>query len=96
MTYRVKVSARAQRDLKRLFETLDAQQSAQAAQWFNGLETAILSLNNSPSRCPVTKENPNLRQLLYSSQSYIYRVIFEIDSENAVVTILHIRHGSRN
>jgi hypothetical protein len=54
MTYRVDLTARATRDLRRLFLRIDAAQSGQAREWFNGLEQAILTLDEHPARNPAT------------------------------------------
>lgn len=95
MTYHVDLTKRASRDLRRLYQDIDAVNSIHARDWFNGLEAAILSLDENPSRNPVAPENKALRHLLYGSRSYVYRVIYRIDEAQHLVTVLHIRHGSR-
>ena len=95
MAYRVELTSRAHRDLRRLFQTIGAADSAQARLWFDGLEDAILSLEKYPARGPVTPEDSDLRHLLYGSSRYVYRVIYSIDEIHRLVTVLHIRHGSR-
>jgi plasmid stabilization system protein ParE len=95
MKYRVDLAPRAQRDLRRLYQTIDAANSKLAHQWFNGLENAILSLGEFPARCPTIPENPDLRHLLYGHKPYIYRIIYAIDHRARVVTVLHIRHGAQ-
>ncbi len=95
MAYRVEVTARAVRDLRRIYGAIEAANSQVAHRWFNGLEAAIVSLNDSPARSPQTPESPNLRHLIYGSKSYAYRIIYRIDEERERVTVLHIRHGSR-
>jgi toxin ParE1/3/4 len=95
MTYRVELTGRAKRNLRRIFQTINAVDSRQAHIWFNGLETAVLSLDRYPARNPITPEDSNLRHLLYGGPRYVYRIIYAIDERRRVVTILHIRHGSR-
>jgi plasmid stabilization system protein ParE len=95
MTYHVELTARAVRNLRRIYQTIHAGDSKQAHAWFNGLEDAIFSLQQNPARSPATPEHSHLRHLLYGSSRYVYRVIYEIDERNRVVTVLHIRHGSR-
>ena len=56
---------------------------------------AVLSLSEHPSRCPTTSEDEGLRHLLYGRKPHIYRVIFTIDQQAQLVTVLHIRHGAR-
>jgi plasmid stabilization system protein ParE len=65
-----------------------------ARRWFNGLELAILSLGEHPSRCTVAPENSKLRHLLYGKR-VVYRIIYSIDMSREIVTIVHIRHGAR-
>ena len=43
---------RALSDLAYLYERVNAENSEAAAQWFNGLEEAIHSLEEQPARCP--------------------------------------------
>lgn len=95
MTYRVELTARARRDLERLYRAINAASSELARIWFNGLEAAVLSLDQHPARCPVTPENPGLRHLLYGRKGHVYRIIYALDEPRRVVTVLHIRHGAR-
>jgi plasmid stabilization system protein ParE len=95
MTYRVELTARAGRNLRHIFAQIDAGDSAQARAWFNGLETAVLSLAEHPARSAVTPENSDLRHLLYGGGRSIYRVIYRIDETRQVVTVVHVRHGAR-
>ena len=95
MTYRVKLTARAGRNLRRIYRDINAEDSGQAHAWFNGLEAAILSLDEYPNRCAVTPEDSSLRHLLYGNPPHIYRVVYAIDEHSRVVTVLHIRHGAR-
>jgi toxin ParE1/3/4 len=95
MTYRVDITTRASRDLIRIFESINAANSSEARDWFNGLEAAVLSLDEHPARHPVTPENPSLRHRLYSSRSYVYRIIFRIDDPSRRIRVVHIRHGSQ-
>jgi len=95
MAYRVDLTRRAARDLQQLYREVSAVASSQAADWFNGLERSILSLESSPARRPATPESPALRHLLYGHGRNVYRVIFRIDERAGAVTVLHIRHGAR-
>lgn len=95
MTYRVELTDRAARDLRHLYQIINAEFSIQAHAWFNRLEQAILSLNENPARCPVISENATLRHLLFGRRRNVYRVIFSIDEGAYVVTVLHIRHSAR-
>jgi toxin ParE1/3/4 len=95
MAYRVDITARAARNLRTIYRTIHADDSAQAHAWFNGLETSVLSLAEHPNRCAVTPEDETLRHLLYGHKPDTYRVIFTVDEARRIVTVLHIRHGKR-
>ena len=41
-------------------------------------------------------EDGRLRHLLYGRKPNVYRVIYEINKQDQVVTVLHIRHGRRD
>jgi len=95
MEYRVELTDRAIRNLRRIYRNIEAADSVQARAWFNGLETAIFSLAQFPARSPPIPEDSNLRHLLYGGARDIYRIIYATDEPARVVTVLHIRHGSR-
>jgi plasmid stabilization system protein ParE len=95
MTYRVELTARAIRNPRRIYRDIDAAGSEQAHTWFNRLEAAILSLDKHPARNPVAPEDSNLRHLLYGRRRQVYRIIYMMDETSGVVTVPHIRHGSR-
>jgi toxin ParE1/3/4 len=59
------------------------------------LERALLTLEESPERCPVTPEDDELRHLLYGNKPHIYRVIYRALEKQKQVHVLHIRHGAR-
>ena len=95
MPYVVNVTARAERDLVYLYTEINAEHSDAALEWYRGLKKAILSLETSPNRCPVTAENRRLRHLLYGNKPHIYRVIYHVAEKDKRVDVLHIRHGAR-
>jgi plasmid stabilization system protein ParE len=95
MTYRVELTPRASRNLRRIYGEISAADSELARAWFNGLEVAISSLDENPARSPITPEDESLRHLLYGSRRYVYRINYTIDERRMVVVVLHIRHGSR-
>ncbi|MGH7839794.1 MAG: type II toxin-antitoxin system RelE/ParE family toxin [Candidatus Binataceae bacterium] len=98
MAYRVELTLRAARDLDHLYERISTDDSVMAADWFNGLEAAIQSLERLPRRGPVAPESKKarrrLRQLLYGAKPDVYRVIYEIDEPHRAVPVLTIRHGA--
>ncbi len=95
MAYRVEVTARAGRDLRRIYRDIHAVYSKEADDWFNGLESLVLSLDEFPGRGAVVPEDPNLRQVLYGNKQVVYRVLYSVDEPAQVVRIIHIRHGAR-
>jgi plasmid stabilization system protein ParE len=96
MRYRVELTARAIRDLRRIYRTINAQESRQAATWFNRMEAVILSLDQRPTRGAMTPENGALRHLLYGRKPHVYRIIYAADEPNGTVRVLHIRYGARD
>jgi len=65
MAYRVDLTERAARNLGRIYRTINAEDSARARDWFNGLEKAVFSLDEHPARAPVIPENDSLRHPLF-------------------------------
>lgn len=96
MAYRVEVTARALRDLAMIYRRIEAGASAQAARWFNGLEDAIVSLEEHPTRAPITAEKSALRHLLYGKKPYVYRIIYKIEHDISTVRVVHIRPPGRD
>jgi len=94
VAYAIKITRRAERDLRDIYEYIGAENSAAALEWYVGLKAAVLSLENSPHRCASTLEAPNLKHLLYGKKR-VYRVIYRIVEDRKEVEILHLRHGAR-
>jgi len=95
LAYRVELTARATRDLQRIYKAINVENSLHADAWFNGLETAILSLGEHPARGAATREDRRLRQILYGDRPNSYRIIYFIHEKTLTVRIRHIRHGAR-
>ena len=98
MDFRVDLTDQAKSDISAIHAWLLAQEAGEAgARWFASLRQAISSLSALPARCPVapeSRESPvEIRQLLYGRRPHVYRILFSIDE--AVVHVLHIRHGRR-
>ncbi|MGO9606198.1 MAG: type II toxin-antitoxin system RelE/ParE family toxin [Candidatus Binataceae bacterium] len=64
MAYLVELTLRAERDLDYLYQRISAEDSAQAARWFNGLEDAIYTLERLPRRCPAAPESKKAKRQL--------------------------------
>jgi plasmid stabilization system protein ParE len=95
MAYLVKITSRAERDLAQLYEEINVEHSDAALKWYRGLKEAILSLEEQPNRCPVTRKKDELRHLLYGHKPNVYRVIYRVLDRQKYVGVLHIRHGAR-
>ena len=95
MAYVVNITARAERDLTHLYEDINATHSAAARKWYLVPTGKILSLGRKPNRCPVTRENPQLRHLLFGRKPHVYRVIYRVIETTQRVDVLHICHGAR-
>ena len=96
MAYVVNISARAQRDLARIYIWINADDSDAALKWYRGFRQAILNLEEHPNRCPVTPENGKLRHMLYGNRPQVYRAIYRVVEKQKQVDVLHIRHGARS
>jgi plasmid stabilization system protein ParE len=57
MAYRVEIARKAEADLEALCLWVVARAPGQGAKWFNGLEQAVLSLDQHPERCPIAPES---------------------------------------
>ena len=99
MAYRVEIASRAEADLEELYLWVVERAPQQGARWFNGLERAVLSLDQRPKRCPVAPESfdPNrpVRVLLYGRKPHAYRIFFTIDDDADIVRVVHVRRGTR-
>jgi hypothetical protein len=57
MGYGVNVTARAERDLGWVYQTVNVEGSQAAVKWYRKLRQVILSLEENPNRCPRTPES---------------------------------------
>ncbi len=96
MAYRVDLTQRAARDLRRIHQTINAEGAGQSRSWFKALTEAIASLEEHPSRGAITLEDDGLRQLIHGRRRHRYRIIYKVDEPNSAVIVLHIRHGARD
>ena len=98
MTFRVEVSAQAERDAESILDWLISQRAGETGlRWFLALDDAIATRATFPKRCPLAPESARfpfeVRQLLYGRKPHLYRILFSIEGET--VRVLHIRHGRR-
>ena len=95
MAYVVKITPHAEGDLALLYRQINAEYSPAAMEWYLGIKEAILSLEERPNRCPLTRRKDKLRHLLYGHKPHICRVIYRVLEKQKQVEVLHIRHGAR-
>lgn len=93
MGYHVVIFPSAQKDIDQAYRWIVKHSPKGAALWHFELTEAIASLESSPYRCPLARENPyfndELRQLLCGK----YRIVYTVKDEE--VHILHVRHMAR-
>ena len=98
MKYRVRLTAKAERDVDEVLAWLCRQGAASAAyRWHQRLLAAVDTLERQPERCPFAAEaeelGVELRELLFGRRNAVYRILFIV--EQHTVYILHIRHSAR-
>ena len=99
MAYRVELAKGAETQLEELYLWVIERAPSQGATWYNGLEHAIVSLDQHPERCSIAPENIDpdspIRILRYGRRPHLYLVFFVVDDVARVVRVLHIRRGAR-
>lgn len=92
MSFRVVVTAEAEKNLEALFRFIADDSPANGGRFVDGLRRRLKSLATLPRRCPRAPEDGRrgleVRHLIYED----YRIIFAIDGRTVV--ILQVRHGS--
>ncbi len=99
MAYRVELTKSAEIQLEELYLWVAERAPRQGGAWFNGLERAVLSLEQLPKRCRIASESLDpdqpVRVLNYGRSPHVYRVLFTIDESVKLVRVVHIRRGAR-
>ena len=92
MSYRVRYTGAARRDLRRLYGFLLDQDVRAARRARNAIAKSIELLREFPFTCrKASPENPFLRELVVPFGAAGYVALFEIEN-NDTVTILAVRH----
>ena len=97
MRYRVEISTPAYLDAKDYFVYVkDKKESPEAAaRWYLGLFDELKKLADFPKSLPLIPEQHHhrieIRQFIYHS----HRVIFSVDEQKEIVSVLRIYHGAR-
>jgi plasmid stabilization system protein ParE len=81
--------------LASVYDYIEAYGSDAALAWFQELEKAIYSLQRSPERGRCSRENKKRRILFFGRKPNIYKIIDEVEWQDAEVKVFHIRHGAR-
>lgn len=99
MAFRVELTRAAEAELEALYLWVTSRAPSQGAAWFNGLERAVLALDEHPERCPVAPESVDrdrpVRVLRYGRRPHVYVVFFTVDHARQIVRVLHVRRGAR-
>ena len=99
MAYRVEITRNGEADLEALYLWVVARAPQRGARWFNGLEQAVLSLDQLPKRCPVAPESIDpdhaVHVLSYGRKPNVYRIFFTVDDDARLVRVVHVGRGAR-
>jgi plasmid stabilization system protein ParE len=99
MTYKVRLTGKAERQLKDAAQWWAEHRSReQAERWYDGFLRALRSLAHNPQRCPLARENTSvpieIRELHYGlGRRPTHRAIFAIRPDSVVV--YSIRHNAQ-
>ena len=97
MTYAVVLQRLAISDLQAYFDYSAQHSRTDAEQWVKRFRAAIQTLGERPERCSMAWENGKveveLREFLFGSRPYVFRVIFTLD--DMTVRVLRIRRSNR-
>jgi plasmid stabilization system protein ParE len=92
MSYRIRFTAAARDDLRRLYEFQLERDVDVAARALQAIHKGVELLREFPFSCrKAMPENPLLRELLISFGASGYVALFEIE-DRSTVTILAVRH----
>ena len=97
MFYTVIVSEPAESDIQGIYFRLMIEFPDFAGKWYDGMLTALSTLETFPQRCPLAPENDGfpdaqVRQLLYRHGRHVSRILYSIHDPDTV-KILYVRGG---
>ena len=75
MEHVVRLTERAFRDMRSIYEFIGAEQSEAALAWFKELAQAIATLKSYPERGTAIPGKRNLRRLLFGEKPNVYRIL---------------------
>jgi plasmid stabilization system protein ParE len=91
--YSVKLTPTAESELRSAFQYIHARAPRNAARWLRGIWRAIDSLEKFPTRCGIAREHEHLGHTLRHYIFKSHRIIFFVDEDRKLVSILYIRHS---
>jgi plasmid stabilization system protein ParE len=86
MAYRVELAKSAEVELEELYLWVIERAPNQGAAWFNGLEQAILSLEQHPKRCRIAPESFDLINRFVSSTTVVVLMCIACSSRSMKAT----------
>ena len=92
--YTVEMTPTAQNELHEAFTYIHDQPPLNAIRWLKGINKAIGSLEDFPTRCGTAPESEHLGEMLRHCIFKSHRIIFFVDEPAQTVRILYIRHGN--
>jgi plasmid stabilization system protein ParE len=103
MGFEVLITDEAFADLDSIASFIRAHASIDVARkWFAAIVSAIETLEEMPSRCPLAPEagelGEDVRLLLHGPKNRAYKIYFKIQqpgSSRASVKVFHVRHWAR-
>ena len=96
MAYLVRLTDRAELDLEEIYSRIEADSSALARSWFEGVVCTTYSLAKLPNRGKPVPKRPRLRRILYGRKPNVYWITCLVDNRRHVAEILHIHHAAKN
>ncbi|MEL6438416.1 MAG: type II toxin-antitoxin system RelE/ParE family toxin [Cyanobacteria bacterium J06621_8] len=95
--YQIIIQPEAEEGIKQAYYWVSNYSPRQARNWLEGLQRAILSLEQMPFRCSLAFENnffeSEVRQLIYGKGKSAYRILFTVNKKT--VQILFVRHSAQ-
>ncbi|MBE9046853.1 type II toxin-antitoxin system RelE/ParE family toxin [Pleurocapsales cyanobacterium LEGE 10410] len=95
--YQVIIQSEAEEGIEQAYFWVSNYSPRQARNWLEGLQKAILSLEQMPFHCSLAFENnffeEEIRQLVYGKGKNAHRILFTVTEKT--VQILFVRHSSQ-
>jgi plasmid stabilization system protein ParE len=96
--YQIRIHPAALASMQEAQDWIAGRSVEAAERWTDGLQEAILSLQQFPTRCGLARESRSLsfelRQMIYGKRAGRYRILFAVRGN--VVHVLDVRHGARD